>query len=151
MSTRKLHTHSGFTLVEILIVAAILAILVTVAIPNMLRARMNANESAAIENLRLIAQAQHAYFHDHQRYGSFEELSPIPESVQSGYTSSDWTQDAVRSGYRYRMEEADEEAFLCIAAPTTLGGRRYFRIDATGIIRHNPDEAPTADDPGIGT
>ncbi|MFH1478874.1 MAG: type II secretion system protein, partial [Candidatus Omnitrophota bacterium] len=53
----KLRTKAGFTLVEIMIVVAIISLLAAIAIPNLLRARHNANETAAIGAIRTISTA----------------------------------------------------------------------------------------------
>ncbi|PIW73849.1 MAG: pili assembly chaperone, partial [bacterium (Candidatus Ratteibacteria) CG_4_8_14_3_um_filter_41_36] len=57
----KILKKKGFTLVEIMIVVAIIALLAAIAIPNLLRARLNANEGAAIGNMHTLVTALGSY------------------------------------------------------------------------------------------
>src|SRR5919204_5701159 len=53
--------HKGFSLIELLIVVAIILIIAAIAIPNLLRARIAANEASAVESLRTIVTAEVTY------------------------------------------------------------------------------------------
>ena len=82
----------GFTLVELMIVLAIIAIIAAFAIPNLMKSRMSANEAGAIGVLRTLVTAEATYMNRWNRYGTLKELNdeeliedPIVAGSKSGY------------------------------------------------------------------
>jgi type IV pilus assembly protein PilA len=133
----------GFTLVEIMIVVAIIALLAAIAIPNLLRARLAANESAAIAAMKTIASASHTYRAGNAQYpANLTTLSsgnpPYIDSVLGGGN---------KSGYSFSLT-GDASGFTATAAPVTpntTGVRRFF-VDTSGVIRYNATGAASATD-----
>src|SRR5215813_9464164 len=100
--------EKGFSLLELLIVVAIILIIATIAIPSLLRSRQAANESAAVAVLRTINTAQITYLSSSQgNYGNIAQLTSAGlldsrfSGTMSGYnfsittTGTDYTADAV--------------------------------------------------------
>ena len=73
---RKLNTkHAGFTLVEIMIVVAIIALLAAIAVPNFLRARKRSQATQCLEDLRIIDSAVDQYAIENNKISGFGPLS----------------------------------------------------------------------------
>jgi type IV pilus assembly protein PilA len=69
--------QKGFSLIELLIVVAIILIIAAIAIPNLLRARIAANEASAASGIRTINTAEISYFSNYQTYApTLTELGP---------------------------------------------------------------------------
>lgn len=122
----------GFTLVEIMIVVAIIALLAAIAIPNLLRTRIQANESAAIGALKTIATAEITYNSANAAYVALATLDddtpPYIDSTLAGGT---------KTGYNFATSDISANAFHCSAVPTTasVSGVRSFCVAEDGVIR----------------
>jgi prepilin-type N-terminal cleavage/methylation domain-containing protein len=85
--------REGFSLVELLIVIAILGIISTIAIPILLSARTRAVDAKAISSLRAVVSAEYAYYTGHGEFGSLAQLAtPVggqPPFLDSRFTSGD--------------------------------------------------------------
>jgi type IV pilus assembly protein PilA len=76
---KKLHTHrGGFTLIELMIVVAIIGILAAIAIPNFLRFQLKAKSSEGKTNLAAIRTAEESYFAE---YGVYVSSNPSPPAI----------------------------------------------------------------------
>jgi type IV pilus assembly protein PilA len=132
----------GFTLVEIMIVVAIIALLAAIATPNMLRTRLAANESAAIAAMKTISSAAHTFRASNPGYPDvlmtlYANLTPpYIDSVLAG---------GIKQGYTFSLAGESQDAngnyqgFSAYASPISAGitGNRFFYLDTSGVIRYN--------------
>lgn len=129
--------NSGFTLIEIMVVVAVILIVLTLALPGMLRSRMNTNEIAAIGHCRLLASSCQSFYTNvspHSYPSNLKNLvSPtsVPPYIDTTLASGE------KQGYKFEYSLVSEESFTVLASPTNPGrtGVRYFYVDETGVIR----------------
>ena len=157
----------GFSLIELLIVVAVILIVVAMAIPNLLRSRMAANEASAVGSLRSINTSQAVY---QSSYGpgfasTLLELSDggsaancVPPALPSA-TSACLTDSVLaggkKSGYNFTYLPVAANgivgSYAVNADPVTSGGsgRRHFFTDQTIVIRVNDTAVAANSDPPI--
>ena len=150
----KIRSEKGFTLVELLIIAAIIAIIASLAVPGLLRARMSANEASAIASLRAVVSGQLTYASSCGRNSYAPGLPvlgvPPPGSAQAFIDQDMAFPVAQKSGYAIRLTTGSgavpgladcngtvtTSAYYATAVPLSfsVSGARSFAANTTGTI-----------------
>lgn len=131
--------RTGFTLVEIMIVIAIVSILAALAIVSMLRSRMNANEMGAIASLRTISSGAQNFYAQASPHTYPSALTDLSTPVSNPPYIDSLLAGGVRQGYTFVYARTDADHYTCRGNPVTPGrtGTRYFYVDETGRITAN--------------
>jgi type IV pilus assembly protein PilA len=132
----------GFSLIELLIVVAIILILAAIAAPKLNQNRMHAQETAAISEMKTIHTAQTQYYSQFGRYAtSLVELGP-PAGGQEGPSAANLIPGELakgtKSGYKFTMV-GGPNGYTISAVPEVFGntGRRTFFSDQSLVIHQN--------------
>ena len=139
----------GFTLVEIMIVVAIIALLASVAIPHLLRTRLNADESSAIAALKTIASSAISYRSVNTAYPLCLASMALPNSTPPYIDSilGCATQPCAKAGYSFAMT-GGVNTFTATAVPQDyqVSGIRSFYLDESGVIYYTADNVVASTD-----
>jgi len=152
MSRREHPNEKGFSLIELLIVVAIMALILSIAIPTLITTFTNASETVVIREMQTIHQAQLQYLSQYGEYAAtLADLGPpangvagpraaklIPASLASGE----------KDGYQFVLTKT-ASGYTANANPK-VNGRRTFYIEQDGVVHQNWGAEPaTANSPEI--
>src|SRR2546426_8052806 len=147
-SVTRRSRDAGFSLIEVLVVIAIILIIAAIAIPRLLQSRMAANEAGAVAALRTITTVQVTYNFTYQQgfAPSLAALGPPPgnqaNASQAGLVD-EVLASSIRNGYSFVYVPIDTsglgspDRYTVNANPIAVGqtGQRYFYVDQTNVIR----------------
>jgi prepilin-type N-terminal cleavage/methylation domain-containing protein len=140
-------TQKGFSLIELLIVVAIILIIAAIAIPNLLRARISANEASAVSSMRTMNTACITYNSTYGQYPTaISNLGPVVSPAIPTSTQADLLDQVLapasgvpqKSGYNFTYTSTGS-VYTNNGDPVTVNqtGVRHFFTDQSGVIRFN--------------
>lgn len=147
MQTIRRRRQGGFSLIELLIVIAIILIILAIAVPKLGSARMNATETVVIREIKTIHEAETQYMSQFGQYATTLAMLGPPASGGPGPQASDLIPNSLASG------EKDGYVFTLTATPSgytvnanpkvyNSTGRRTFFSDQSMVIHQNWGQEP---------
>jgi type IV pilus assembly protein PilA len=134
--------QKGFSLIELLIVVAIILIIAAIAIPNLLRAKISANQASAVGSLRTLNTACIEFSTSYGQFpAALTNLGPVGSGTASS-TSADLIDSVLsagtKSGYTFSYTAgASNQSYSITATPITAAttGQNMYFTDQSGVIR----------------
>ncbi len=141
MFTPPRHKNTrGFSLVELLIVVAVIGIIVAIAVPNYLRSRQAACSASAVSSLRIINSGQNAYRASSGTFATFAQLS------NANFFSDPSLRNGQKSRYAFEISAATPNSYRANATPadTPAAWQHYF-VNESGVIRYSNAPGPATE------
>jgi type IV pilus assembly protein PilA len=161
-TSNRIPRQLGFSLIELLIVVAIILIIAAIAAPNLLKSKMAANETSGVASMRTLNTATITYVSQCPAVGypaSLADLGPGPSGCVGGANILDnilGVAAPTKSGYNFTYAATSagggfNDAYTLHGDPVTRGttGQRSFFTNQTGVIRYNQLAVSTVADPPI--
>jgi prepilin-type N-terminal cleavage/methylation domain-containing protein len=144
--------QKGFSLIELLIVVAIILIIAAIAIPNLLRSRIAANEASAVGSIRTIntSEVTYASTYPDVGFGLLPALGGAGGSVTGAGLIDAVLASGVKSGYAFAVATGAGTPAPTYAVngdpQNSQTGQRHFFSDQSGVIRYNVSQQASASD-----